>query len=100
MQQTSGRVVRALLDGTRLLGQGSGIARYSAVLLAELVARSDVDGTVTAFPARGQVALRRMVSEGVRVRREPVPARAFECPRQRHARWESGGHRLVRYARW
>ncbi|HKR49763.1 MAG TPA: glycosyltransferase family 1 protein [Pseudonocardiaceae bacterium] len=68
---------RVLIDGTPLLGQRSGIGRYTAALLRELAGRSDVDVTVTAFTARGQVALRAAVPAGVRVRGGPVPARAL-----------------------
>ncbi|PZS38729.1 MAG: hypothetical protein DLM62_12145 [Pseudonocardiales bacterium] len=69
--------LRVLIDGTPLLGQRSGIGRYTAALLRELAARSDVDVTVTAFTARGQSQLRRAVPAGVAVRGGPVPARAL-----------------------
>ncbi|MGA9693495.1 MAG: glycosyltransferase family 1 protein, partial [Pseudonocardiaceae bacterium] len=66
--------MRVLLDGTPLLGQRSGIGRYTAALLRELATRSDVDVMVTAFTARGQIALRGVVPGGVAVRGGPVPA--------------------------
>ncbi|MGH3811798.1 MAG: hypothetical protein ACRDUV_05000, partial [Pseudonocardiaceae bacterium] len=46
--------IRVLVDGTPLLGQRSGVGRYTAALLAELATRTDVDVAVTAFTARGQ----------------------------------------------
>ncbi|MGH3855777.1 MAG: glycosyltransferase family 4 protein [Pseudonocardiaceae bacterium] len=70
---------RVLLDGTPLLGQRSGIGRYTAALVRELAMRADVDVTVTAFTARGQAALRAAVPPGVRVRGGPVPARALRA---------------------
>lgn len=69
--------MRILLDGGPLLGQRSGIGRYTAALLGELAVRSDIDVMVTAFTARGQRALRAAVPSGVRVRGGPVPARAL-----------------------
>lgn len=68
-----------LIDGTPLLGQRSGVGRYTAGLLRELATRSDVDVTVTAFTARGQGALRAAVPPGVTVRGGPVPARALRA---------------------
>jgi len=75
--------VRVLLDGTALLGRRTGIGRYTAALVAELAARTDVDLTVTGFTARGQLALRAAVPEGVRVRGGPVPARGLRAAWQR-----------------
>jgi glycosyltransferase involved in cell wall biosynthesis len=72
-----------LLDGGPLLGQRSGIGRYTAALLRELAVRSDLDVMVTAFTARGQRALRATVPPGVRVRGGPVPARALRTLWQR-----------------
>lgn len=74
--------MRVLLDGGPLLGQRSGIGRYTSALLRELAARSDMDLMVTAFTARGQRALRAAVPAGVRVRGGPIPARAL------HALWQ------------
>ena len=85
-RHSQGEAIRVLLDGTPLLGQRSGVGRYTAALLAELATRSEVDVTVTAFTARGQGALRRMVPEGVRVRGWPVPARVLRACWERH-RW-------------
>ncbi|MGH3916815.1 MAG: glycosyltransferase family 4 protein [Pseudonocardiaceae bacterium] len=74
-----GAAIRVLMDGTPLLGQRSGIGRYTTALLAELATRPEVDVTVTAFTARGQTALRAAVPRGVRVRGGPVPARALRA---------------------
>ncbi|MGH3547005.1 MAG: glycosyltransferase family 4 protein [Pseudonocardiaceae bacterium] len=71
--------VRVLLDGTPLLGQRTGIGRYTAALLRELATRSDVEVTVTAFTARGQVKLRGAVPSGLAVRGGPAPARALRA---------------------
>ncbi len=65
--------------GTPLLGQRSGIGRYTAALLRELATRSDVDVMVTAFTDRGQIALRGVVPSGVAVHGGPVPARALRA---------------------
>ena len=73
------RPLRVLIDGTPLLGQRSGIGRYTAALLRELAARGDVDVTVTAFTARGQIELRGAVPAGVAVRGGPVPARVLRA---------------------
>ncbi len=74
-----GAVLRVLLDATPLLGQRSGVGRYTAALLAELATWTDVDVAVTAFTARGQAALRTAVPSGVEVRGAPVPARALRA---------------------
>jgi len=73
----SHRHSRVLIDATPVLGQRSGIGRYTAALLRELATRADVDITVTAFTARGQRALRAAAPPGVAVRGGPVPARAL-----------------------
>ena len=73
------RQLHALVDGTPLLGQRSGIGRYTAALLRELATHTEVDVTVTAFTARGQGALRAAVPPGVAVRGGPVPARALRA---------------------
>ena len=77
--------LRVLLDGTALLGPRTGIGRYIAALVAELATRVDVDLTVTGFTARGQLALRAAVPDGVRVRGGPVPARGLRAAWQRGA---------------
>ena len=78
-RHSSDAAMRVLVDGTPLLGQRSGVGRYTAALLAELATRPEVDVTVTAFTARGQAALRAAVPRGVRVRGGPVPARALRA---------------------
>ncbi|MGQ0778501.1 MAG: glycosyltransferase family 4 protein [Pseudonocardiales bacterium] len=78
-RQSPSTAIRVLVDGTPLLGQRSGIGRYTAALLAELATCPDVDVTVTAFTARGQAALRAAVPSGVRVRGGPVPARVLRA---------------------
>ncbi len=78
--------IRVLVDGTPLLGQRSGVGRYTAALLRELATRPDVAVTVTAFTARGQVALRAAAPPGVAVRGGPGPARALRSLWQ-HAGW-------------
>jgi hypothetical protein len=60
-----------LVDGTPLLGQRSGIGRYTAAPPRELPVRSDVDVTVTTFTARGQITLRGAVPGGVAGTRPP-----------------------------
>ena len=81
--RSQGDAPHVLVDGTPLLGQRSGIGRYTAALLRQLAIRTDVDVTVTAFTARGQVALRGAVPPGVVVRGGPVPARALRAMWQR-----------------
>lgn len=76
--------MRVVLDGTPLLGERTGVGRYTAALLGELAGRDELDLTVTAFTARGQRALRRTVPPGVRVRGWPIPARWLR------GRWASG----------
>ncbi|MDQ4105207.1 MAG: glycosyltransferase family 4 protein [Actinomycetota bacterium] len=75
-----------LIDATPLLGQRSGIGRYTAALLRELATRPDMDVTVIALTARGQIALRAAVPPGVAVRGGPVPARALRVL-WRHMDW-------------
>ncbi len=77
--QRGQRPLHVLVDGTPLLGQRSGIGRYTAALLRELATHTDVDVTVTAFTARGQVTLRAAVPPGIAVRGGPVPARALRA---------------------
>lgn len=78
---SSPRPPRVLLDATPVLGQRSGVGRYTAALLRELATRRDVIPGAIAFTARGQAALRAAVPPGVAVRGAPVPARAL------HACW-------------
>jgi glycosyltransferase involved in cell wall biosynthesis len=70
----SGRV-RVLLDGTPLLGNRTGIGRYTAALAEELASMSDVDMRAVAFTLRGWRKLRRVLPHGSRARGMPVSAR-------------------------
>ncbi|WP_236795764.1 glycosyltransferase family 1 protein [Amycolatopsis sp. GM8] len=69
------RPLRVLLDGTPLLGNRTGIGRYTASLAEELASRSDVDTRVVAFTLRGWQRLRHVLPHGVRARGAPVAAR-------------------------
>ncbi|OZM75098.1 glycosyl transferase [Amycolatopsis antarctica] len=69
------RPLRVLLDGTPLLGDRTGIGRYTALLCEELAARSDVDTRAVAFTLRGWRKLRGVLPHGARARGMPVPAR-------------------------
>lgn len=66
---------RVLLDGTPLLGQRTGIGRYTAALAEELATRSDVDIRVVAFTLRGWHKLRSVLPHDVWARGMPVSAR-------------------------
>jgi glycosyltransferase involved in cell wall biosynthesis len=63
--------VRVLLDGTPLLGERTGVGRFTARLLDELALRPDVTPAVLGLTARGQAELRR---------RSPVPVRGHGAP--------------------
>jgi glycosyltransferase involved in cell wall biosynthesis len=67
--------VRVLLDGTPLLGERTGIGRYTAALTEELASMSDVDMRAVAFTLRGWRKLRRVLPHGSRARGMPVSAR-------------------------
>ncbi|WAL64913.1 glycosyltransferase family 1 protein [Amycolatopsis cynarae] len=69
------RALRVLLDGTPLLGNRTGIGRYTAALAEELASRSDVDMRAVAFTLRGWRRLRRVLPHGARARGMPVAAR-------------------------
>ncbi len=64
-----------VLDATPLLGQRTGIGRYTEHLLAALAARADISVAATAFTLRGWRELAAAVPAGVKVRSRPVPAR-------------------------
>ena len=72
-------VLRVAVDGTPLLGQRTGIGRYTEHLLDALVARTDVAVSATAFTLRGRGGLAAAVPAGVRVRSLPVPARLLRA---------------------
>ena len=64
-----------MLDATPLLGQRTGIGRYTEHLLAALADRADFDVVATAFTLRGWRELADVVPSGVTVRTRPFPAR-------------------------
>lgn len=68
------RRIRVLIDGTPLLGQRTGIGRYTAALAEELASRSDVDIRAVAFTLRGWRALRSVLPHGVWARGAPCSA--------------------------
>lgn len=72
-------IPRVILDATPLLGQRTGIGRYTENLLATLARRSDVAVTATAFTLRGRNDLAAAVPHGVTVRSRPVPARLLRA---------------------
>jgi glycosyltransferase involved in cell wall biosynthesis len=67
--------LRVLLDGTPLLGQRTGVGRYTAALAEELASASEVDIRAVAFTLRGWHALRSVLPHGVRARGLPCSAR-------------------------
>ena len=67
--------VRVLLDGTPLLGDRTGIGRYTAALAEELASMSDVDMRAVAFTLRGWRKLRARAAARRRGRA------ACRCPR-------------------
>ncbi len=69
--------LRVLLDGTPLLGQRTGVGRYTAALAEELASTSDVDIRAVAFTLRGWHALRSVLPHGVWARGLPCSARAL-----------------------
>jgi glycosyltransferase involved in cell wall biosynthesis len=76
------RLLRVVLDGTPLLGQRTGIGRYTAALLDELAglaAGCGLDVGVSAFSLRGHRSLRSRLPAGVRARGLPVPARVLRA---------------------
>ncbi|HKS46047.1 MAG TPA: glycosyltransferase family 1 protein [Amycolatopsis sp.] len=68
-------MVRVLLDGTPLLGNRTGIGRYTASLAEELASMSDVDMRAVAFTLRGWRRLRHVLPHGAHARGMPVSAR-------------------------
>ncbi|PPK69803.1 glycosyltransferase family 1 protein [Actinokineospora auranticolor] len=73
------RPIRVLIDGTPLLGNRTGIGRYTAALAEELASSSHVDMRAVAFTLRGWRALRRVLPHGVRARGIPSPARLLRA---------------------
>lgn len=71
--------LRILLDGTPLLGERTGIGRYTASLSEELASMPEVDTRSVAFTLRGWRRLRKVLPHGVRARGIPVSARALRA---------------------
>jgi Glycosyltransferase Family 4 len=67
--------IRVLLDGTPLLGNRTGVGRYTAALAEELASMSEVDTRAVAFTLRGWRKLRKVLPHGTRARGMPVSAR-------------------------
>jgi glycosyltransferase involved in cell wall biosynthesis len=67
--------VRVLIDGTPLLGQRTGIGRYTAALAEELASMPDVDIRAVALTLRGWRALRSVLPHEVWARGLPCSAR-------------------------
>ena len=66
-------------DGTPLLGQRTGVGRYTEHLLTALAARDDLTVTATAFTLRGAGGLRNALPARVATRSLPVPARLLRA---------------------
>jgi glycosyltransferase involved in cell wall biosynthesis len=69
------RPLHVLLDGTPLLGQRTGVGRYTSALAEELASRTDVRIRVVAFTLRGWRELRTVLPHDVSARGMPVSAR-------------------------
>ncbi|SDD21045.1 glycosyltransferase family 4 protein [Actinokineospora iranica] len=67
--------IRVLIDGTPLLGDRTGIGRYTSALAEELASSSQVDMRAVAFTLRGWRGLRKVLPHGSQARGMPVPAR-------------------------
>jgi glycosyltransferase involved in cell wall biosynthesis len=67
--------IRVLLDGTPLLGNRTGVGRYTAALAEELASMYEVDTRAVAFTLRGWRKLRKVLPHGSRARGMPVSAR-------------------------
>ncbi|MCI2422192.1 glycosyltransferase family 4 protein [Saccharopolyspora sp. K220] len=70
-----GTDLRVLVDGTPLLGQRTGIGRYTGSLVAEL--SSIVDLRLIGFTTRGWRRLRSLAPVGTRAVGPPIPARVL-----------------------
>jgi glycosyltransferase involved in cell wall biosynthesis len=70
--------VRVVLDGTPLLGPRTGIGRYTAHLVAELVALGTIEVAVTAFTWRGLADLGPALPPGAQVAARRAPARLLQ----------------------
>jgi glycosyltransferase involved in cell wall biosynthesis len=73
------RLLRVLLDGTPLLGDRTGVGRYTASLSEELASMSGLDTRAVAFTLRGWRRLRSVLPHGARARGMPVSARLLRA---------------------
>lgn len=80
----SDRPLRVLFDGTPLIGERTGVGRYTASLSEELASMPEIDARSVAFTLRGWRELRRVLPHGVRARGMPVSAHAVR------SRWRQG----------
>jgi glycosyltransferase involved in cell wall biosynthesis len=67
--------LRVLLDGTPLLGDRTGVGRYTSALAEELASMPEIDMRAVAFTLRGWRQLRRVLPHGTQSRGMPVSAR-------------------------
>lgn len=65
-------------DATPLLGQRTGVGRYTEHLLEELATRDGVEMRPTAFTLRGRDQLGAVVPAGVQTRSRPIPANLLQ----------------------
>lgn len=75
---TSDRL-RVTLDATPLLGQKTGVGRYTEQLISALAKLPDLEVGATAFTSRGWRQLASQVPAEVRCRSLPLPARALRA---------------------
>ena len=75
----SATIPSVILDATPLLGQRTGIGRYTEHLLAVLGAREDLSVKATAFTLRGWRSLADIVPPGVTASTRPFPARLLRA---------------------
>lgn len=73
------RPLRVLFDGTPLLGERTGVGRYTASLSEELASMPDVEARSVAFTLRGWRKLRGVLPHGVTATGMPVAARALRA---------------------
>ncbi|MDV6013921.1 glycosyltransferase family 1 protein [Haloechinothrix sp. LS1_15] len=71
------RALKVLLDGTPLLGERTGVGRYTASLSEELESMPSVDARAVAFTVRGWRRIRDVLPHGVRARGMPISARVL-----------------------
>ncbi|MGP4021124.1 glycosyltransferase family 4 protein [Saccharopolyspora sp. 5N708] len=67
--------LRVLVDGTPLLGQRTGIGRYTSSLVCELASTADI--RLIGFTTRGWRRLRSLAPAGTRAVGPPIPARVL-----------------------